>query len=661
MPINPLNHHYAMENPASVFDEEAMTALELAGRTTAKVNEVVAQVNEQTTKLDAEIKKFRDGVDTMVDQAVVAHINSGEFDDQLDQYTVDALGKIAEVDRKLTARMDTITGLPSGSTADNAELRDLRVSDNGSIYSSAGACVRNNIELLKEKVIDPTLEGLGIIGNLLQASWNGGYSDARATMGKAVKCAYPIRVTAKHPYCFGVHYWQKVGDVSTGVATFDTGWVTDWTIPANTPFNVCIACYGEDPSNPDAKVTPDDFMRFTFAKPKYMAEWYPVDMFTILNGTIHAGWNPNVERYNTTIHTRMATQPFTVKKPLRVKLPANSNYNVAVHTWREVNGVLPNLFTDDVAGCVPSGCYVSDTGWGKEWVISPGVWSVLYFGNEGETNIPTCLGVFDELVMEWEATEDTGTVTVPVTDYLVKGVAHRGYSSGAPENTLPAYVMAKERGFKYVECDVRFTSDGYPVVIHDDTIDRCSNGTGSVAEMTLAQIRRYDFGSWKGDKFVGTVIPTFEEFIRLCRKLSLHPYIEIKAGNQEQVKGLINTVKRYGMTDKVTYIAFEYAHLEYVRDYVSCARLGYLTGDITWTVLNKTLALAESYPNIEIFIDSSSNCTNEQVEMCMGYGIPLEVYTVDSTADIINMNPYISGVTSNHLIAGKVLYESEVN
>ena len=93
-------------------------------------------------------------------------------------------------------------------------------------------------------------------------------------------------------------------------------------------------------------------------------------------------------------------------------------------------------------------------------------------------------------------------------DRSVKGVNHRGYSTVAPENTLPAYVLSRKMGFQYAECDVSFTSDGVPVLLHDSTIDRTSDGSGSIGSLTLEEVRQYDFGSWKGEQYAGTKIPT---------------------------------------------------------------------------------------------------------------------------------------------------------
>ena len=75
-------------------------------------------------------------------------------------------------------------------------------------------------------------------------------------------------------------------------------------------------------------------------------------------------------------------------------------------------------------------------------------------------------------------------------------VAHRGSSREAPEHTLAAYELALAQGADGLECDVRMTSDHQLVCVHDRTVDRTSDGTGVVSEMSLAQLREFDFGSW---------------------------------------------------------------------------------------------------------------------------------------------------------------------
>ncbi|MGV0792067.1 glycerophosphodiester phosphodiesterase [Mycolicibacterium sp. XJ1819] len=99
-------------------------------------------------------------------------------------------------------------------------------------------------------------------------------------------------------------------------------------------------------------------------------------------------------------------------------------------------------------------------------------------------------------------------------------VAHRGASADRPEHTLAAYELALQQGADGVECDVRLTRDGHLVCVHDRRIDRTSDGTGAVSEMTLAELREFDYGSWhpgaQSDGGSGaTGLLTLEELVTL--------------------------------------------------------------------------------------------------------------------------------------------------
>lgn len=255
-----------------------------------------------------------------------------------------------------------------------------------------------------------------------------------------------------------------------------------------------------------------------------------------------------------------------------------------------------------------------------------------------------------------------GEVSETFVDYdrIIKGIAHRGYSSIAPENTLPAYRLAKQRGFFYVETDVSFTSDGVPVCLHDATINRTSNGSGNINSLTWEQVQQYDFGSWKSPAYAGTKIPSLEEFLLLCRDIILHPYIELKntaTYSQSQIEGLVDMVYRLGMDGKVTWISFSSTYLGYVRNYDPLARLGFVVSGLT--AANITTASGLKTGSNDVFIDTSA-LTDAAVELCINGRLPMEVWTIDSEATIKNANPYITGFTSNSLLAGRVLYEANI-
>lgn len=242
----------------------------------------------------------------------------------------------------------------------------------------------------------------------------------------------------------------------------------------------------------------------------------------------------------------------------------------------------------------------------------------------------------------------------------VKAINHRGYCEEAPENTLSAFRLSKKKGFTYVECDISFTSDGYAVLLHDSTVDRTSNGTGSIANMTLAQVRALDFGSWKSEKYAGEQIPRFEEFLVLCKHLGLHPYIELKDGTEAQIKALVKVVNMHGMKGKVTWISFNSTYLSYIKAVDPKARLGYVVSAINATTINVIKNTLQTGHN-EVFIDCAySDISTTTVQLCADAEIPLEVWTVNTESEISTLNMYVSGVTSDSLIAGNIFYNKSI-
>ena len=111
----------------------------------------------------------------------------------------------------------------------------------------------------------------------------------------------------------------------------------------------------------------------------------------------------------------------------------------------------------------------------------------------------------------------------------VRMTAHRGFSAIAPENTLPAFRLAGEYGFWGAECDTSPTADGVWIIMHDDTVDRMTNGEGRVKDLTYEELRALtiDDGS-NVDSFPGTKVPTLTEYLDVCGEYGVHPVIEIK-------------------------------------------------------------------------------------------------------------------------------------
>lgn len=107
-------------------------------------------------------------------------------------------------------------------------------------------------------------------------------------------------------------------------------------------------------------------------------------------------------------------------------------------------------------------------------------------------------------------------------------IGHRGARADAPENTLAAVREAHAQGVLWVEVDVKLTHDGIPVIMHDDTLERTTNGHGAVRDSDAAALRQLDAGSWFNAGFAGEKVPTLAEMLRLVLDLGMAINLEIK-------------------------------------------------------------------------------------------------------------------------------------
>lgn len=147
----------------------------------------------------------------------------------------------------------------------------------------------------------------------------------------------------------------------------------------------------------------------------------------------------------------------------------------------------------------------------------------------------------------------TGGMTAQAKEHTdITNVAHRGASGHAPEHTITAYKMGEQMHGDYIELDLQMTKDGKLIAMHDETLDRTTNGTGLVKDYTLEEIKQLDAGSWFNEKYpeaakdeyVGLKVPTLEEVFQIFGKNEKY-YIETKSPNvypgmEEELLRLIN-------------------------------------------------------------------------------------------------------------------------
>jgi glycerophosphoryl diester phosphodiesterase len=148
-------------------------------------------------------------------------------------------------------------------------------------------------------------------------------------------------------------------------------------------------------------------------------------------------------------------------------------------------------------------------------------------------------------------------------------VGHRGAMAYCPENTLVSFERALELGADWIELDVHLSRDGELVVIHDEHVDRTTNGHGLVKDLSVDALKRLDAGAWYGDRFAGQQIPTLSEVLSWARERPETVVdIEIKnapiyyAGIEDAV---VDSVDRLGMTERVIVISFDHRAVQRVK------------------------------------------------------------------------------------------------
>ena len=203
--------------------------------------------------------------------------------------------------------------------------------------------------------------------------------------------------------------------------------------------------------------------------------------------------------------------------------------------------------------------------------------------------------------------------------------AHRGASRMAPENTLEAFALAQRLGADGIELDVQLSCDGHLVVIHDDTIDRTSNGSGAVADLTLAELRAFSYDAGM-DGFSDVRLPELVDVFELLIDTDMVINVELKAdvpGMGPQIDAL---VEEFGLTQRVIYSSFNHYALRDLLDAGTRVRIGLLVAEalIDPWVYAKDLGAAALHPFWMTVMKPG------YVEACHHAGIAVNTWTVNN-------------------------------
>ncbi|UOQ85939.1 glycerophosphodiester phosphodiesterase [Gracilibacillus salinarum] len=217
--------------------------------------------------------------------------------------------------------------------------------------------------------------------------------------------------------------------------------------------------------------------------------------------------------------------------------------------------------------------------------------------------------------------------------------AHRGASKHAPENTIPAFDLAYHHDADGIETDVQLTKDGVPVLIHDEKLQRTTNGNGFVKDYTYAELTQLDAGSWKSPQFADTVIPTLEDLLRWNQDKQLKLNIELK-NNIFPYPGLEETVfqllQKYNMVNQTVISTFNQESIVKLKQWSTELNYAFLTSKKD----KNLIPFAESIKAEGIHIQYRL-LTNRLVEQANQHDLYVAVYTVNLPLSIkraIRMN-----------------------
>lgn len=206
-------------------------------------------------------------------------------------------------------------------------------------------------------------------------------------------------------------------------------------------------------------------------------------------------------------------------------------------------------------------------------------------------------------------------------------IAHRGLSSLAPENTLPAYELAGKYGYFGGECDIHETADGEFILMHDDLINRTTNGSGSPGQYTLDELKSFKITD---SNYPYLKIPTLCEYLQVCKCQALVPVIEVKRIGTKSITTLLNQIEKWGLLSNCILITFHKEVATEIRKQNKDITLQWLA-NLTEDNINYC---AQYQMNIDCH---KKNVTKELIDYAHSVGVLVNVWTVDEQKEMVKL------------------------
>lgn len=218
---------------------------------------------------------------------------------------------------------------------------------------------------------------------------------------------------------------------------------------------------------------------------------------------------------------------------------------------------------------------------------------------------------------------------------MTKNFAHRGFSGKYPENTMLAFKKAIEAGADGIELDVQLTKDGEVVIIHDETIDRTTNGTGAVIEFNYDELSQFDASYIFAGKYGFNKIPTLREYFELVKDFDIVTNIELKTGINQYLgieDKVWTLIKEFNLEKKVIISSFNHFSVMRMKKIAPTLKYGFLSED--WIIDAGRYTHSHG---VQCYHPRFNNLIPEVVKELKSFGLEINTWTVNKEEDIKDM------------------------
>ena len=232
-------------------------------------------------------------------------------------------------------------------------------------------------------------------------------------------------------------------------------------------------------------------------------------------------------------------------------------------------------------------------------------------------------------------------------------IAHRGFSSIAPENTLAAFEQAIARGARSIEFDIQLSADSVPVIFHDATLERITGVSGKVRDKNLSQLQTLDAGKWFGAEFLGQKIPTLKEALSILKNVDKFLYFDVKPHCEwldSEVAIFVNTLNDAGIKEKCVITSFSDRFLGQVRRLSDGLAIGHIVANLeayktqlVKAVVNRDNLISSQY---RVLLENPALIQASRIQ-----GVDIVAWTVDDRSDMQKLVDLgITRIVTNGLI-----------